>query len=159
MESETEQSLPKKSSFSILNIFKRDYEHWDGVPRINIYVLRLLFILMFVFLGKDSWTYIFTHKGPWDPNDAMAWCIWASYSVLAVLGIIHPLKMLPVLLLEVLYKGFWLILVAYPLYMSEQLAGSPAEGMTYAFLWVVLPILAIPWKYTFQKYVLMSKGK
>ncbi len=136
-------------------IFGPDYERWEGVPKINIYLLRLLFILMLVFLGKDSWTYIFTHKGVWNPTGAIAWCIWASYSVLSILGIIHPLKMLPIVMLEILYKLMWLILVAYPLWTSNQLAGSPAEGMTNVFLLVVLPIVAMPWRYFFMKYVLI----
>lgn len=87
--------------------------------------------------------------------DAMAWCIWASYSVLSILGIIQPLKMLPIVMLEILYKMIWLILVAYPLWMSNQLAGSPAEGMTNVFLLVALPILAMPWRYFFRKYILI----
>ena len=86
----------------------------------------------------------------------MAWCIWACYSVLAILGIIHPLKMLPIVLLEIMYKVLWLVLVAYPLWSANQLTGSPAEGMTNAFLWVVLPIVAMPWKYLFKKYILLS---
>jgi hypothetical protein len=51
----------------------------------------------------------------------------------------------------------WLILVAYPLWSSNQLAGSPAEGMTNSFLFVVLPILAMPWRYFFRRYILMEK--
>ena len=136
------------------NIFKPDNE---GVPPIKIYLLRLLFILMLVFLGKDSWTYILTNKNPWNPAEAMNWSIWASYSVLSVLGLIHPLKMLPIVMLEILYKTIWLILVAYPLWMADQLWGSPAEGMVFAFLLVPLPIIAMPWRYTFRKYVLLSK--
>lgn len=139
------------------NIFKPDYERWEGVARIKIYLLRLLFILMLVFLGKDSWTYIFTHKGTWDPAEAMNWCIWASFSALSVLGLIHPLKMLPLIMLEILYKTIWLILVAYPLWAADQLWGSPAEGMVFAFLLLPLPIIAMPWKYAFRKYVLISK--
>src|SRR5580704_12371566 len=139
------------------NVFGRDYERWEGVPKINIYLLRLLFILMLVFLGKDSWTHIFTHEGIWNPMDAMAWCIWASYSVLSIFGIIHPLKMLPIVMLEILYKVIWLILVAYPLWSSKQLAGSPAEVMTNSFLFVVLPILAMPWRYFFKKYILSQR--
>src|SRR5271154_1338102 len=120
----------KRSIFSIKNIFKPDYEHWEGVPTINIYILRLMFFLMIVFLGKASWTHILTFKGSWNPDDAMAWCIWASYSVLAILGIIRPLKMLPIVILEIFYKVLWLIIVAYPLWKSNQLIGSPVEGMT-----------------------------
>ena len=145
---------------ALLNkIFGPDYEHWEGVPRINIYLLRLLFVLMLVFLGKDSWTHIFTHKGGWNPTDAMAWCIWASYSLLSILGLLQPLKMLPIVLLEILYKVIWLILVAYPLWTSNRLAGSPAEGMTNVFLLVVLPIIAMPWRYFFRKYVLSQRRR
>src|SRR5690606_37231294 len=102
------QKTQRQSKFSITNVFKPDYENWDGVPKINIYILRLMFVLMLVFLGKDSWNYILNFKGSWDPMDAMAWCIWASYSVLAILGILHPLKMLPIVILEIFYKVFWL---------------------------------------------------
>jgi hypothetical protein len=65
--------------------------------------------------------------------------------------------MLPLVMLEILYKTIWLILVAYPLWMSNQLAGSPAEGMTFVFALVPLPIIAMPWKYAFRKYVLVTK--
>jgi hypothetical protein len=34
-----EQMPTKRSAFRIATIFKRDYEHWEGVPRINIYLL------------------------------------------------------------------------------------------------------------------------
>jgi hypothetical protein len=66
----------KPSAFSTKNIFRRDYEHWQGVPKINIYILRLMFFLMIVFLGKDSWTHILSFKGVWNPANAVAWCIW-----------------------------------------------------------------------------------
>jgi hypothetical protein len=141
----------------MINIFRPDYERWEGVSRIKIYLLRSLYVLMAFFLGKDAWTFIFTHKGPWDPAEAMNFAVWASYSVLSFLGILYPLRMLPLVMLEILYKTIWLILVAYPLWMSNQLAGSPAEGMTFVFALVPLPIIAMPWKYAFRKYVLVTK--
>ncbi len=147
----------KRPAFSIKNIFRSDYEHWEGVPGINIYLLRLMFILMVVFLGMDSWSHILSFKGIWNSTNAMAWCIWASYSVLAILGIIHPLKMLPIVMLEIFYKVLWLMIVAFPLWKSNQLTGSPAEAMTNAFLWVLLPIVAMPWKYFFKEYIFISK--
>jgi len=149
--------LQKKSTFKLDAIFKPDDEHWDGVPKINIYMLRVMFFLMIVFLGKTSWTHLLTFKGSWNPEDAMAWCVWGSFSVLAILGIIHPLKMLPIVMLEIFYKVLWLIIVAFPLWKSGQLSGSSAEGMTNAFLWVLLPILAMPWRYFLRKYVLITK--
>ncbi len=141
----------------IKNVFKPDFEHYEGVRRINIYLLRLLYGLMLLFLGIDAWTHILTFKGSWDPVEAAAWCVWASYSALSILGMIHPLKMLPLVLLEISYKVLWLVVVAYPLWSTNQLTGSPAEEMAYAFSWVALAIIAVPWKYAFKSYVLTSK--
>jgi hypothetical protein len=123
------------------------------VPTYKLYLLRLLYALMAVFLGIDAWTHILRHQGTWDPMAAAAWSIWASYSLLAVLGILQPLKLLPLVLLEIIYKSIWLLMVAYPLWIKGELVGSPAEEMTYAFLWVALPLLAMPWRYAYDTYV------
>jgi hypothetical protein len=141
------------------NIFKPDYENYEGVRRINIYVMRLFFALMFLFISKASWEHILTHKGPWEPTNAIAWCTWAAYSTLSLFGIIHTLRMLPIMLFMVFYKSLWLAVVAYPLWSKNQLAGSPAEELTYIFIWVFIPILFIPWKYVFKKYILPERKK
>jgi hypothetical protein len=146
--------IQNSSRFPILNLFKRDYEHYHGVLRINIYLLRLLFILVFFFVASDAWPHIFNHKGPWEKTNAAAWCMWASYSLISFIGIIRPLKLLPIVLFEIIYKITWLIIVAYPLWVRNELIGSPAEEMTRAFLWVVLPIIAMPWRYFFRTYIL-----
>jgi hypothetical protein len=138
-------------SLSLKAVFQRA-DKYEGVRPINIYLLRLVFILMFFLLGKDTWTHVLTHKGPWDPVNAVAWCVWTAFATLAGLGIIRPLKMLPILLLEIFNKVLWLILVAYPLWSQGKLAGSPAEDITSGFLWVILPIVAVPWGYVVRSY-------
>lgn len=143
-----------KNSNFIANLFKRNPERFDGVPPINIYLLRVLFVLMFIFVNLDTWPTIFTHKGGWDHVRAAAICMWATYGVLAIIGIVRPLLMLPIVIFEIIYKIIWLIIVAYPLWSTNKLAGSPAEEMTSAFLWVILPIVAMPWRYFFRKYIL-----
>jgi TRAP-type C4-dicarboxylate transport system permease small subunit len=65
--------------------------------------------------------------------------------------------MLPIVLLEIFYKVQWLILVAYPLWSKGTLAGSPAEDITSQFLWVILPIVAVPWGYVFVNYFYQPK--
>ena len=140
-----------------LKAILRPGAQYEGVRPINIYLLRLVFILMFFVLGKDTWTHILTHQGSWEPTNAVVWCVWTAFATLAGIGIIRPLKMLPILLLEIFYKVLWLILVAYPLWAKGTLVGSPAEGITSAFLWVLLPIVAVPWKYAFVNYIYKSK--
>jgi hypothetical protein len=109
---------------------------------------------MFFFVTYDAWSRILRNTENWDNVTAAAWCMWGAYSVILFIGIIYPLKMLPVVLFEIIYKVTWLIIVAYPLWIKNQLIGSPAEGMTYTFLWVVLPIVAMPWRYFFRTHIL-----
>ncbi len=62
--------------------------------------------------------------------------------------------MIPILLLEIFYKVLWLILVVYPLWVSDKLSGSGVEETAFAFMLVVLPILAVPWGYVVNRYIL-----
>ena len=143
----------------MISIFKPDFEHYEGVRRINIYVLRLFFALMFVFVATESWYIIFTHEGPWEPTKAVARCVWTAYSTLAILGVFHTLRMIPIMLFMIFYKWLWLMVVAYPLWSTGTLKGSPAEEMTHIFSGIVIPILFMPWKYVFKKYILAEKER
>ncbi len=133
--------------------FGRHANYNEGVPRINIYLLKLLFALMFFFLTYEAWSHILMHKGPWNNTNAAAWCMWGSYSAISFIGIRYPLKMLPIVLFEIVYKTAWLIVVAYPLWRAGTLTGSNDEGMARMYIWVVFPIVAMPWKYLFKNYI------
>ncbi len=136
------------------NIFKRDYLHYEGVAKINIYLLRLLFTLMFFLLSYDAWSRILKHTGPWNDVNAAAWCMWGSYSIISFIGIMRPLKMLPILLFDIVYKTAWLIIVAYPLWVKNELIGSPVEEMARIYVWVWIMYVAMPWKYLIRTYIL-----
>lgn len=140
-----------------MNIFKRNYTRYEGVPAFNIYALRLLYALMFVFLSYDSWSYIINHKGPWEVTNAAAWCVWLAYGAISWIGVLQPLKMLPIVLLEIVYKTAWLFVVAFPLWKKNELEGSPAEYTTYVFIFVILPMLFMPWRYFFRTFILGKK--
>jgi hypothetical protein len=147
--------------FQMKVIFQRDFQRYEGVRPINIYLMRVFYLLMATLLALDVWSYVFSHQGPWDQTKAMAWSVWAAFSTLAILGVFRPLKMIPILLLEIFYKCMWLLLVAYPLWRAGTLAGSPAEGETYVFLPVIVVILIMPWGYVFRTYVidLAARGR
>jgi hypothetical protein len=79
--------------------------------------------------------------------------MWAACGVLSFLGILYPLKMLPLVLFEIVYKLIWLVIVAVPLWTQGRMEGSPAEGMAFAFSLVILPILAMPWEYAYRHFL------
>lgn len=142
---------------SLKAIFQRD-DQYEGVHRINIYLLRPVVILMLFVLDRDTWTHILTHQGLWKPTDAVAGCVWTNFATLAGLGIIPPLKRLPILLLEIFYKVLWLLIVPYPLWSKGTLVGSPAEGITSEFLWVILPIVADR-RHVFVNYIYNQRSR
>lgn len=135
----------------------RPDDRYEGVRPIHIWLLRVLFALVVLFVLPDSWGAILRHQGDWDPLRAAAVCMWAGYSLLSVIGVFHPLRMVPIVLFEIVYKSIWLAVVAYPLWAADRLAGSPAESLTEAFLWLPLPLLAMPWGYAWRHYVLGRK--
>ncbi len=65
--------------FSINAMFKPDYERYEGVRPINIYLLRLLFLLVVVFVASDSWSAILKHEGQRDHVRAAA--LWGRRAV------------------------------------------------------------------------------
>lgn len=138
-------------------VFTPDHRKYEGVRPMNIYTLRVFYFLMAAFVATDAWSAIISHEGPWDRFRAVALCVWAAYATLSVLGLIHPLKMLPIMIFMIFYKSLWLIVVAYPLWRDGALAGSSAEAMTRVFIWVPLPILAVPWTYVLRNYVLWRR--
>ena len=109
----------------------------------RLYLMRLLYVLNFVMLGLSVWPEIINHAGAWDPVKGVAFSFWAALSVLSGLGLRYPLKMLPLLLLHLLYKSIWVIAVALPLwsaFRSIELTRIMAMG-------AVVDLMVIPWTY------------
>lgn len=135
------------------NIFKPDLDKYNGVRPVSIYVLRVFFVLMFARVGYLSWLHIFSHKDSWEPYNSVTWCVWAAYATLSFIGIYNTLKMLPIMLFMIFYKMLWLIVVAYPLWNSNTLIGSPHQELTFNFIWVIVPALFFPWKYFYNNFI------
>jgi hypothetical protein len=96
---------------------------------------------------------LLTHQGPWDPLRAVAVCVWATYPALAVFGLIHPLRWLPLMFFTIGYKALWLGFVAWPLWRAGTLAGSPAAEIATAFMAVPLLAAVVPWGYAYRTFV------
>lgn len=145
-----------KITVNIKTLFKTDQV--TGVSKSRFYLLRFFYILIFVLLGLDTLTQIFTHKELWQPLPAVAYSFWGAFSILAILGILHPLKMIPVLLIQFAYKTIWLLIVAYPLRAAHKLAGSSVQGMTtLIFKSAIVDLVIIPWPYVLKYYILFQR--
>ena len=138
--------------FSMKNVFSPS-DKYEDVRNINIYLLRGLFLLTCFVLGRQVWTFIFSHSGVWESEQAVAYSVFAGFTLLAFLGMINPIKMLPLLFLEIIYKVLWLYLVAYPVWFSNQAVSATVESRIFAFSLVLIPIVIMPWKYAYKTYI------
>lgn len=75
-----------------------------------------------------------------------------AMSLLALLGLLHPVRLLPVLLFETMWKVLWLGLVALPKATSGHLDAATADVVATCSL-VVLVAAAVPWGYAWRAYV------
>ncbi|GGI57345.1 hypothetical protein [Winogradskyella haliclonae] len=73
--------------------------------------------------------------------------LWLSISVLSVFGLFKPENFSPVLIMQLIYKGSWLLVVALPAIIN---GASYPKGMASFFLvWVIVLPFVIPWKSLF----------
>ena len=142
---------------SVMSIFAPDHARYEGVRPVQIWGLRVFYFLMAAFVATDAWGALLRHEGPWDNMRAIALCVWATYPTLAILGLVNPLRMLPIMFFTIGYKSLFLIFVSYPLWATGTLAGSGAEQMTNIFLWMPALLVLIPWKYAYRTYVLPAR--
>jgi len=73
-------------------------------------------------------------------------------SLLALLGLRYPVRLLPVLLFETLWKVLWLSVVALPKAASGSLDAATSEIMVNCSL-VAAIIAVIPWRYVWDRLV------
>lgn len=121
------------------------------VPLWRLNVLRLGYLVTGVGLAVVKWPALFEHE-PWGLEEGTVECMLVAMSVLALLGLRYPVRMLPILLFEVAWKLTWLGVVALPMW-SDQTLDVATREQAGAVLWVVIIIAVIPWRHVFAQYV------
>ena len=142
---------------NLKTLFARDPARHEGVRPINIFLLRVIYLLMCTLMARTAWTNILGHHGAWEPYRAMGDCVWAAYGTLALLGLLQPLRMLPLVLFMIFYKTLWLAVVALPLLRAGTFAGSSAEELTYIFMAAPVFALCVPWGYVVRRFVMIPR--
>jgi hypothetical protein len=79
-------------------------------------------------------------------------CLLTAMSLLAFLGLRHPVMLLPLLLFETVWKLLWLSLVALPRALSGTLDTATTNNVFSCSL-VALILAVIPWRYVWRTYV------
>jgi hypothetical protein len=123
----------------------------EDVPLWRLYVLRACYAILAIGLGSSQMS-AFLHHAHWTQNTAAAHSFLLALATLSVVGVRHPLRMLPLLVYELLWKMIWLVGVALPLWATNQVDSETRTAFFQIAPAVVLfPVL--PWGFMFSNYL------
>ncbi len=115
-------------------------------------MIRGGYFVMGAGLAVTKWPALLAHE-PWELKEGTVLTMLVAMSVLALLGLRYPQRMLPILLFEVGWKLTWLGVVALPLWLDGNLTGATREQAT-AVLWVTIVIAVISWRHVVSQFVI-----
>lgn len=123
----------------------------DAVALWRLYVLRACYAVLAVGQGSIQLP-LFIHHARWTLNSGVAHCFFLALALLSIVGIRYPLRMLPLLVYELLWKLIWLCGIALPLWLTNQIDADTREAFPQiAPIVIIIPLL--PWGYIFSRYL------
>jgi hypothetical protein len=123
------------------------------VSTLRLYLLRGMYAFMFVGLAIVKWPAIFNPPPGLSYSTSVVSSVLLAISLLAVLGIRHPLKMLPLLFFEFLWKAIWVVQWGLLPLAAGELGPEAQDALTSYVVGVVLVPLVLPWRYVLEHYV------
>lgn len=119
----------------------------------RLYLLRLMYLLLSVGLGIMMWPGILNPPMDLPHINTAARSLLGAITLLALLGIRYPLKMMPLLFFEMLWKSIWLLAFALPRWSAGTMDQN-MQGELYSYIFTVIILTVIlPWPYIFKEYI------
>ena len=120
--------------------------------------LRIIYVLNIIVAGQIAISAMSNPKtaamttfgNAYQPTEVMklVGCLWLGIAILSVLGLFKPITFSPVLLIQLIYKGTWLLVVALPAIRNNEL--YPKAMASFFLVWVITLPFLIPWKSWFE---------
>lgn len=118
--------------------------------RLNL--LRVMYLLLSIGLAVYVWPGILMRGVQLTHMGGVVSAMLMALSLLSLLGLHYPLKLLPLLLFEALWKLLWYALVFLPAWrqgkLTEGLLSTATDNCG-----VILIIVVLPWGYLWREYV------
>ena len=124
----------------------------DDVSVLRLALLRAVYLVIALGMGLQTWPQIITGSGNWVHAAGTIKCMFGALTLLCLVGVRYPLKMLPLLFWEMTWKTIWLVVIALPAWRSGTMDKETTEN-AFACGLVVLVYAAVPWRYVVRQYV------
>lgn len=81
----------------------------------------------------------------------MLGAVWLAMGIVAIFGLRDPLKFVPLLLVQLIYKSVWVASIAIPMWMAGTFATKDTVTAALFGLVIVGDLIAIPFRYLFAR--------
>jgi hypothetical protein len=127
------------------------------VSTFRLYLLRAMYVFVALGLAIFKLAPAILHPENLSPQDSVIVSVLGGFALLAVVGIRYPIKMLPLLFFEFVWKVVWVVAFGLPLLLSGGLEPNVSFGGTETLinclLGIVLVPIVTPWGYVFKQYL------
>ncbi|WP_044561551.1 hypothetical protein [Azospirillum sp. B4] len=125
------------------------------MPSVSVFRLNALragYLLLAAGIGATMWPTLLMRGPALELMHGATLSILCALGLLAVLGLRYPLAMLPLLLLEMMWKTIWTVRIALPLWLDGGLDDDFMGTLGACLIAVVFPFL-VPWRHVLDTYV------
>jgi hypothetical protein len=119
------------------------------VWRLNL--MRVGYAVMGVGLAVVKWPLVIGYDRSLPLFEGVVAVLLTAMSLLALLGLRYPVRLLPILLFECLWKLIWLSVVALPAVVAGDVDEALSEVIVSCSLVVVIAAV-VPWRYVWRRY-------
>lgn len=118
----------------------------------KLWFLRSMYGFIALGLMLTIWPDILLRDDYSADSGSVVLALLGALSLLCLLGIFRPMKMLPLLMFEFLWKLIWVLGFALPMALMDGLDPYASETLFACVIGLVLVPLALPWRYIKKRY-------
>ena len=124
----------------------------SDISTVRIYLLRAMYLLMAVGLAILIWPGILV-PGNVSHMGSVVRGMLGALALMSLWGLRYPIKMLPILLFELLWKVIWVVAFGLGPWLHGELDPARQETLFNCLVGVVLLPIVLPWGHVFRHYI------
>lgn len=126
------------------------------LPVYRLNMMRVGYAVMGIGLAVVKWPLVIDYDRSMPLFEGVVAVLLTAMSLLAFLGLRYPVRLLPILLFESLWKLIWLCVVALPAVTAGD-TDEALQAVLFNCAFVVIILAVTPWRYVWQRFV-TAKG-
>ena len=123
-----------------------------SVSLLRLNILRAYYAFLAFGTAAVFWPAMHNHSHEWGIAHGAQASLLAALSPLALLGIRYPLKMMPIIFYEFVWKALWFVFITAPLYAADRMTDAVWANVYACGLAIILIPLVLPWHHFWHGY-------